>query len=163
MAIVAAASLAGCFSSRSQLIQPEDGIRLLGESGAAKRVDFGMINSAPSRVTFQWTGDAYLTKDPREPRGKPQFRIAELRDEWLITQRTESGVSVYGLARREGDRLWTYSPACQDLSDADRAAVNVTLEADGMCWLRTESQLRSAMSRSLSKGLQPDGYFELTK
>jgi hypothetical protein len=163
LAIVAAVGLAGCFSSRAPLVPAAESLKLFGQGGGAKRVEFGHINSPPENVTFSWAGDSYTMADPREPRSQAHYRIAAFRDQWLLTQRLDHGVAVYGLARREGERLWTYSPACQDLSDADREAVGAALQPDGMCWITTTAQLKDAMRRASARNLQPDGYFELQK
>jgi hypothetical protein len=161
LAIVAAVGLSGCFSSREPLLPAGDGMKLFGESGAATRVEFGPMSGAPERVTFLWRGDAYSISDPREPRSAALYRITAARENWLITQRSEHGVAIYGLARRDGDRLWTFSPACQDLTEADRAALNLTIQPDGMCWLTSAEQLKGAMRKFSAKTLQPDGYFEV--
>jgi len=160
MAIVAAASLAGCFSSRAPLVSASDSVKLFGDQGEATRLDFGPAN-APVHIFFRWQGDSYSLIDPREPRGHALYRITPIRENWLLTQRMDHGVAVYGLARREGVRLWTYSPACQDLSDADRAGLDLTIQADGMCWLSTPEQLKGAMRKFAAHSLPPDGYFEL--
>ena len=161
MAIIAAVGLSGCFSSRASLVPAAESLKLFGEQGGATRVEFGA--GAPTHVAFTWKGDAYAIADPREPRNQALYRIANMRESWLVTQRMEHGVAVYGLARREGERLWTYSPACQDLPDADRVALNLTIQPDGMCWIASPDQLKGAMRKFTAKNLQPDGYFEITK
>ena len=160
-AIVAAIGLAGCFSSRQPLVAAGESLKLFGDQGAAKRVDFGRMNGPPEMVTFSWRGDSYAMADPREPRSQASYRIAPFKDAWLVTQRLDHGVAVYGLARREGERLWTYSPACQDLTDAERTALDLDQRPDGMCWIASADQLKGALRRVATKSLQPDGYFEL--
>ena len=140
-----------------------ESVKLFGDQGAAARVEFGRMSGPPESVTFTWTGDGYRIADPREPRGQASYRIAPFQQNYMITQRLDHGVAVYGLARREGERLWTYSPACQDLTDADRAALGLNLQADGMCWISTPEQLKGALRRATGRNLQPDGYFELKK
>ena len=140
-----------------------ESIKLFGDQGAATRVEFGRMSGPPENVTFAWAGDSYRIADPREPRGQAMYRIAPFQQNYMITQRLDHGVAVYGLARREGERLWTYSPACQDLSDADRAALGLNLQPDGMCWLTSTEQLKGALKRAAGHNLQPDGYFELKK
>jgi hypothetical protein len=161
LAIVATVSLSGCFSSRAPLLPAGDGVKMFGESGAATRFEFGAMNGAPVRVAFTWKGDSYAIADPREPRSQALYRIAPMPLNWLLTQRVDHGVAIYGLARREADRLWTYSPACQDLADSDRVALNLTIQPDGMCWLTSIEQLKTAMRKFADKNLQPDGYFEI--
>ncbi|HVY03517.1 MAG TPA: hypothetical protein VG983_07660 [Caulobacterales bacterium] len=163
LAIIAAMGLGGCFGSRTPLVPANESLKLFGERGAATRVEFGRMVGPPENVTFTWAGDSYRIADPREPRAQATYRIAPFQQNYLITQRFDHGVAVYGLARREGDRLWTYSPACQDLSDADRGALGLTLQADGMCWVTTPAQLKNAMRRASVRLLQPDGYFELKR
>jgi hypothetical protein len=162
LAIVAAMGLAGCFGSRQPLVSPSESLKLFGDQGGAMRVEFGRMSGPPETITFTWRGDGYTMIDPREPRSQAGYRIAPFKDSWLVTQRLDHGVAVYGLARREGARLWTYSPACQDLTDADRAALGLDLQADGMCWLTTADQLKGALKRATAHSLQPDGYFELS-
>jgi len=161
LAIVAAFGLAGCFGSRQPLVPASESLKLFGDQGAAKRVEFGRMNGPPERIGFAWRGDSYAMSDPREPRSQASYRIAPFKDAWLMTQRLDHGVAVYGLTRREGARLWTYSPACQDLTDADRAALDLDLQPDGMCWIATADQLKGALRRISARSLQPDGYFEL--
>ena len=163
LVIVAAVGLGGCFSSRAPLIPANESLKLFGDQGAATRVEFGRMSGPPERVTFSWAGDSYRIADPREPRGQASYRVAPFQQNYLITQRFDHGVAVYGLARREGGRLWTYSPACQDLSDGDRDTLDLKLQADGMCWITTPAQLKNAMRRATARTLQPDGYFELKR
>ncbi len=79
----------------------------------------------------------------------------------MLTQRMEHGVSVYGLARRESGRLWTYSPQCKDLTDAEIRAAQLNLTLNGTCWIGSAAQLRRAMQMVLAHNPKPDGYFEM--
>jgi hypothetical protein len=160
-ALMAALGLAGCFGSRTSFIQPRDSLKLFGERGQATRVHIGAMNGPSEDIEFVWTGDAYTIADPAGRHDPAAYRLAPLRDAWLITQRVERNVSEYGLARRDGERLWTYSPECRDLTDAERQALGLALEANGTCWISTPAQLKGAMGMILPRNPKPDGYYEL--
>lgn len=160
-ALLAALGLAGCFGSRSSFIAPRDSLKLFGERGQATHVHIGAMNGPSEDIEFLWSGDAYTMSDADGRHDPAAYRLAPLRDAWMITQRVERGVSEYGLARRDGDRLWTYSPECRDLSDADRRALGLSLEANGTCWIATPAQLKGALNLILPHNPKPNGYYEL--
>jgi hypothetical protein len=161
LALMAALGLSGCFSSRTPLISGAESVKLFGDHGAATRVHIGAINGPSELVEFSWTGDAYAIAEAGGRRDPAIYRLAPFKQSWLLTQRVERGVAEYGLARREGERLWTYSPECHDLSDADRERLGLTLEANDTCWISDPTQLRGAMGLILPKNPRPDGYYEL--
>jgi hypothetical protein len=161
IAVMAALGLGGCFGSRESFIGPKESLKLFGERGAAERVHIGDLYGPPEHIEFLWTGDGYAMFDAAGRREPVSYRITTLRDSWLMTQRLERGVSVYGLARRDGDRLWTYSPECRDLSDKDRATLGLRMEANGTCWVSSAQQLKSAMQIIIPKRIKADGYYEL--
>lgn len=163
LALVAALGLGGCFGSRAPLLSAAESLRVFGNQGAATRVHIAGMYGPSEEVAFTWTGDGYAVTDTAGKRDPATYRIAAFRDSWLLTQRLERGVAEYGLARRDGERLWTYSPECRDLSEADRRALGLALEANGTCWIASPAQLRGAMGLILPKNPKPDGYYELHK
>jgi hypothetical protein len=160
-ALLVALGLGGCFGSHTPYVGANESLKLFGDHGEATRVHIG---AGPSEdVEFRWTGDSYELFDDSGRRDPAFYRLAPLRDAWMITQRTERGVAEYGLARREGTRLWTYAPQCRDLSEADRRAVGVNMQPNGSCWVSSPAQLRGALQSLLPRNPKPDGYYELQK
>lgn len=158
---MAAVGLGGCFGSRETLIGPGDSLKLFGERGQAQRVHIGGMNGPNEAIAYSWTGSAYRFTDAAGKADPAQYRLAPFSGSWLLTQRAEHGVSIYGLARRDGERLWTYSPQCKDLSDAEIKVAQLALTLNGTCWVGSAAQLRRAMQQILSRNPKPDGYFEL--
>ena len=162
-ALFAALGLGGCFGSRTPYVGPNESLKLFGDHGAAVRVHIGAQFGPSETIEFLWTGDAYELADTSGRQDPAEYRIAPLRDNWLITQRMERGVSEYGLARRESGRLWTYTPQCRDVTDDERKALGLTLLPNGTCWVTSPAQLRTAMQTLAKRNLKPDGYYELAR
>ncbi len=158
---MAALGLGGCFGSRETFIGPADSLKLFGETGSAQRVHIGGVNGPNERIIYSWSGSAYRFVDAEGRRDPAEYRLAPLEGTWMLTQRMEHGVSVYGLARRESGRLWTYSPQCKDLTDAEIRAAQLNLTLNGTCWIGSAAQLRRAMQMVLAHNPKPDGYFEM--
>ena len=161
VALMAALGLGGCFGSRETYIGPADSLKLFGEKGQAERIHIGGVNGRNESVSFSWTAGSYKFVDQSGRADPALYRVSPLTGNWLITQRLEHGVAVYGLARREPGRLWTYSPQCKDLTEAERRAANLDLTVNGTCWIGSAAQLRRAMQLMLPHNPKPDGYFEL--
>jgi hypothetical protein len=161
LALMAALGLAGCFGSRGPFIAPKESLKLFGDRGAATRVHIGAMNGPSEEIEFLWTGDSYTIADATGRRDPANYRLAPFRETWLLTQRTERGIAEYGLAKRDGERLWTYSPECRDLSETDRRALGLALEANGTCWIASPTQLKDAMGAMLRRNPRPDGYYEM--
>ncbi|MBU6372489.1 MAG: hypothetical protein KJS97_07125 [Alphaproteobacteria bacterium] len=162
-ALAATLALSGCFSSRAPLIGPADSVKALGEGGIAKRVSYPAMGGGPlaEAVTFAWVQDGYVIADGRGRREPLHYRLAHLKGDWFISQRAEPGGVDYGLARRIGAQLYVYSAQCSDLTDADRAVLNLRLTENGACLVGSMAQLRATMTLVASRGPQPDGYYEV--
>jgi hypothetical protein len=158
---MAALGLGGCFGSRETFISPAESLKLFGDKGAAQRVHIGGVNGPNEKIIYSWTGSAYRIVDLEGRRDPAEYRVTPFEGAWMLTQRMEHGVSVYGLARRESGRLWTYSPQCKDLSDAEIRAAQLNLTLNGTCWIGSAAQLRRAMQLVLTHNPKPDGYFEM--
>ncbi len=161
LAILASIGLAGCFGSKTPLVSEKESLKAFGESGSARRVEIGQMYGPAVEIVFIWSNASYLLADRSGRREPVAYRLAPLQEQWLLTQKSEGGVAAYGLARREGDRLWTYSPECRDLSEAERLSLQLALSPDGTCWLSSPAQLKESMKRLAKKPLKPDGYYEL--
>ncbi|MFZ4603460.1 MAG: hypothetical protein ACOYM8_13505 [Caulobacterales bacterium] len=163
MLIAAGLALGGCFSSRQPLIGPADGVKLFGDGGLAKRVSYASMGGGPlaEDVRFSWVGDSYVISDGRGRREPLNYRLAVLKGDWFITQRTEPGGVDYGLARRVGEQIYVYAVQCVDLSDADRAGLGLRLGGDGTCLIGSLPQLRATMTLVASRHPQAEGYYEV--
>ena len=163
MLIAAGLALGGCFSSRQPLIGPADGVKLFGDGGLAKRVSYASMGGGPlaEDVRFSWVGDSYVISDGRGRREPLSYRLAVLKGDWFITQRTEPGGVDYGLARRVGEQIYVYAVQCVDLSDADRAGLGLRLGGDGTCLIGSLPQLRATMTLVASRHPQAEGYYEV--
>jgi hypothetical protein len=161
LAFMAALGLGGCFGSRETLIGPAESLKLFGERGQAQRVHIGDFNGPNETLAYSWAGSAYRFTDEDGRADPAQYRLAPFTGPWMLTERLEHGVSVYGLARRESGRLWTYSPQCKDLTDSEIRAAQLDLTLNGTCWIGSAAQLRRAMQLILAHNPRPDGYFEL--
>jgi hypothetical protein len=161
-ALIAAASVAGCFTSRAALVQAPDSVKLFGESGLAKRVSYSRMGAGPlsETVRFTWTGDAYVLTGAAGQREAPSYRLSPLSNAWFLTQRVDGGWVDYGLARKVDAQLYVYAPQCQDLTAADRTVLGLTLKPDGACQAATLKQLRTAMAILAARNPKPEGYYE---
>lgn len=162
--MMAAASLAGCFTSRAPLVTAADGVKPFGDGGGAKRVSYSRFGAGPlaETIRFRWTGEAYVVSAGSGGRPEtPRYRFAPLDSDWLITQREDGGHVDYGLARKVEDQLYIYAPQCQDLSALDRRILGLELSADGACTAASLRQLRTAMTMLAARNPSPEGYYEL--
>lgn len=160
-ALMAALGLGGCFGSRETFIGPNDSLKLFGESGRAQRVHIGGVNGPNEAIVYSWADSGYRVSEVGGKSDPAQYRLAPLSGAWMLTQRLEHGVAVYGLARRESGRLWTYSPQCKDLTNAELKIAQLNLTINGTCWIGSATQLRRAMQLILAHNPKPDGYFEM--
>jgi hypothetical protein len=158
---MAALGLGGCFGSRETFITPAESLKLFGDKGAAQRVHIGGVNGPTETIVYSWSGSSYRFADTEGRRDPAEYRLTTFEGAWMLTQRVEHGVAVYGLARRESGRLWTYSPQCKDLTDAEIRAAQLNLTLNGTCWIGNAGQLRRAMQLVLTHNPKPDGYFEM--
>jgi len=156
-------ALTGCFSSRTPLIGPADGVKAFGDGGAAKRISYSAMGGGPlaEAVTVLWTDDAYVIVDVHGRREPARYRLAPLKGDWFISQRAEPGGVDYGLARRQGDELYVYAAQCADLSDADRAALGLRLTPENVCLVGSLAQLKAVMTVVASRRPEAEGYYEI--
>ncbi len=162
IALLAAAS-SGCFGSRGPLIDARDSDMLFGREGIALRVTYAQVGGpAQETISFSWADGAYWMRQGgvSEP---ASYRMQKLDGAWYIWGKFDRSVAAYGLARKEGDRLWTYAPQCAHLSEAERQALSTTLQADGTCWLSSPAQLKAAMQAALIRNPQLIGYYEIVR
>jgi hypothetical protein len=161
-AAAALLALPGCFASREPLISQREGARLFGEQGFARRVAFDRMGGGPlsDMIAYRWNGDSYEIVSLANPRERVRYRIVPLDREWILGQLIEGGRATYGLARRDGPRIWTYAPECRVLSDADRDQLELTFVDGQTCMVGSRAQLRAALAKAVQRGLRPDGYYE---
>jgi hypothetical protein len=154
--------LPGCFASREPLVTPRESVRAFGAQGFAKRVSFDRMGGGPlaDTVAWRWNGDGYDIVSLANPRDRITYRLAPLDRDWLLAQLIEGDRATYGLARRDGPRIWTYAPECRVLTDADRDALALTFTDGQTCLVETRAQLRAAMGRAVQRGIRPNGYYE---
>lgn len=161
-AIAMALEVGACFSSRVPLIEPENSVSPFGESGAGRRVALSRSGKAATEpIFYRWVDRSYVLFAADGRREPLAYRLAPLEGEWYIAQRIERGVADYGLARREGARLWVYAPQCIDLPQVERDALALRLSANGECLVTSYAQLRAAMGVMQKKPIKPEGYYEL--
>lgn len=136
---------------------------LFGREGVALRVTYAQFGGpAQEIIRFSWVDDAYWLRQgsQREPAA---YRMERLSGDWYIWGKFDSSVAAYGLARKEGDRLWTYAPQCAHLSEAERQTLNTRMQSDGTCWLSSPDQLKAAMQVALGRKPQLIGYYEIVR
>lgn len=162
--VMLATSVAGCFGSTDPLVEAEDSVMLFGQEGRAVRVLYDQIGGpSQEEVAFVWRNNAYelYRGRLREPAA---HRLQKLEGEWYIWEKFEAGqAAAYGLARREGPRLWTYAPVCAQLSAEERRALNLVISKDaaGLCRLSTRAQLVGAMRPLIERQPKLLGYYEV--
>ncbi len=67
-------------------------------------------------------------------------------DLYIVQEPETAGDNVqYGLVKIEGDTADVWEPMCSDLSDSDRADLNISKEDDGDCAFTSYPQLREAL------------------
>jgi hypothetical protein len=161
-AAAALLALPGCFASREPLISQRESARLFGEQGFARRVAFDRMGGGPlsDMVAYRWNGDSYEIVSLANPREHVRYRIVPLDREWILGQLIEGGRATYGLARRDGPRIWTYAPECRVLTEADRDQLELTFTDGQTCMVGSRAQLRAALAKAVQRGLRPDGYYE---
>lgn len=160
--MVVALGLSGCFGSRQPLIEPKDSVMAFGAEGRVKRVMYDQIGGPfTETVRFVWRQNAYVIELPRRGPEPDAYRLSKLEGDWLIWQKFDSETAAYGLARREGNRLWAYAPECDQLSEKERAALRLAVSTDGTCWIRDAEQLRGAMRALAARTPKVIGYYEV--
>jgi hypothetical protein len=163
-AVMAATMLSACFGSRAPLLGPADSAPLFGASGQARWVSFDGRHAGPMATVFNavWEEDAYAVYTLKGQKEPAAYRFAPLDGHWLIVQSFETNSATYGLARREGGKLWTYTPECSALSDAERSALQLTMRLDGVCVMTSQKQLRATLKLIAARTTTPSGYYELS-
>lgn len=159
----AIALLPGCFASREPLVTARESVRVFGNEGYAKRVAFDRMGGGPlaEAVIYRWTGDSYEIVSLANPRERITYRVAPLDRVWLVAQVIEGGRATYGIAKIDGPRVWTYTPECRGLTDADRTELKIEYLDSQTCLVGDRAQLRAALQRALQQGLRPQGYYEI--
>ncbi len=154
--------LSGCFASSEPLVTRRESARMFGLQGFAKRVSFDRMGGGPlaDTVAWRWNGDGYDIVSLANPRERVTYRLAPLDREWILAQMIEGGRATYGLGRRDGPRIWTYAPECRVLTDADRAALQLSFTDGQTCLVQNRAQLRAALAKAVQRGMRPNGYYE---
>lgn len=153
----------GCFGSRGPLIDAQDSEMVFGREGLALRVTFSHFGGpAQEAISFSWVDGAYWLREGRL-REPAAYRMQKLEGDWYIWGKFDRSVAAYGLARKEGDRLWTYAPECAHLNETERRTLSLAMQANGTCWLTSHDQLEAAMRAALARKPQLIGYYEVVR
>lgn len=156
-------ALCGCLASQEPLLAPGSGEAVFGAEGVLVRIDYDRLRGPlQQKLRFTLEDGAYVLGEGRaiEP---ARYRLQALQGEWLIWQKTSAPeqTSLYGLARREGGRLWTYLPDCTLLSPSERAGLHLSVGDSGACWIKDRGQLRAAMLYFKDRPNKLIGYYEV--
>ncbi len=164
--VAACLALASCFTSETPLFGAGRGQALLGSGLLTVETHQG---GAVETNRLRWTTGGYV--DPEQPdEGVVTFHRlpgAPWSGLWVgqtrLADKTSAPLYSYAIFRKDGDKIYFYDAACQDLTDAEAAAAGMRrTEAGAECRVGSVNGLTRAL-RAIAKRKPAAGYWTVSR